>query len=154
VNVRKWLFGFQGRINRSEFWMLTFVAACSFLATGIFSFLPAGVIRTLLAVATILAGLVVYLAAATKRLHDRDKLAWFLLLFFGVPSLIQTATSEEKGMMTFSLFGGGLSSFAQLISLAISVWMIVELGCLRGTSGTNRYGSDPLDTTVNEPLRD
>src|SRR6266487_727368 len=32
------------------------------------------------------------------------------------------------------------------IGLAISVWAFVELGCLRGTPGPNRYGPDPLDT--------
>jgi uncharacterized membrane protein YhaH (DUF805 family) len=27
---------------------------------------------------------------------------------------------------------------------AISIWAFVELGFLRGTPGTNRYGPDPL----------
>jgi len=33
-----------------------------------------------------------------------------------------------------------------VISFAISVWAFVELGCLRGTVGPNRYGPDPLST--------
>jgi uncharacterized membrane protein YhaH (DUF805 family) len=31
-----------------------------------------------------------------------------------------------------------------LASLAISIWAFVELGCLRGTAGPNKYGPDPL----------
>ncbi len=27
---------------------------------------------------------------------------------------------------------------------AINIWMLVELGCLRGTIGGNQYGGDPL----------
>ena len=148
MNVWKWVLGFQGRIKRADFWMLAFVAACCWLVIGIFGLMPAGVVRTILAIAMFLAGVVVLLSAATRRLHDRDKSAWFLLLFFGVPSLIQTAASEERGVITLSLFGGGWQSFSQLISLAISIWMIVELGCLRGTSGVNRYGPDPIEAST------
>ena len=32
-------------------------------------------------------------------------------------------------------------------SLAVTVWVIVELGCLRGTQGPNRFGSDPLQAS-------
>jgi uncharacterized membrane protein YhaH (DUF805 family) len=31
-----------------------------------------------------------------------------------------------------------------LVSLAISLWGFVELGCLRGTIGPNQYGPDPI----------
>ena len=31
-----------------------------------------------------------------------------------------------------------------LASLAVSIWAIVELGFLRGTTGPNQYGPDPL----------
>jgi uncharacterized membrane protein YhaH (DUF805 family) len=32
----------------------------------------------------------------------------------------------------------------QLASLAVSIWALVELGFLRGTSGPNQHGPDPL----------
>jgi uncharacterized membrane protein YhaH (DUF805 family) len=38
----------------------------------------------------------------------------------------------------------GLDFVFQVASLALSIWALVELGFLRGTSGQNRYGSDPL----------
>ena len=31
-----------------------------------------------------------------------------------------------------------------LVVAPLSIWAFVELGCLRGTSGPNRYGPDPL----------
>ena len=31
----------------------------------------------------------------------------------------------------------------QLANLALSIWALVELGCLDGTPGWNRYGPDP-----------
>jgi uncharacterized membrane protein YhaH (DUF805 family) len=33
-----------------------------------------------------------------------------------------------------------------LIALAISIWLFVEIGFLRGTQGLNRFGPDPLGT--------
>ena len=35
-------------------------------------------------------------------------------------------------------------SLLSLISFAISIWAFVELYCLRGTAGDNRYRPDPL----------
>ena len=39
-----------------------------------------------------------------------------------------------------------------LIPLIGGIWLFVELGCLRGTVGPNRFGPDPLDM-VGIPLR-
>jgi uncharacterized membrane protein YhaH (DUF805 family) len=36
----------------------------------------------------------------------------------------------------------------ELVSLALMIWGFVELGCLRGTVGPNRFGPDPLQRTV------
>jgi uncharacterized membrane protein YhaH (DUF805 family) len=34
-----------------------------------------------------------------------------------------------------------------IIALAISIWLFVEIGFLRGTQGPNRFGPDPLGAT-------
>jgi uncharacterized membrane protein YhaH (DUF805 family) len=39
---------------------------------------------------------------------------------------------------------GDASFVFSLAGFAISIWACVELGCLRGTAGPNRYGPDPL----------
>jgi uncharacterized membrane protein YhaH (DUF805 family) len=45
--------------------------------------------------------------------------------------------------------GGQLGETAETIlhfvATAISIWTLIELGCLRGTRGTNAFGLDPLD---------
>jgi len=33
----------------------------------------------------------------------------------------------------------------RLVSLGLSLWGFVELYCLRGTTGANQYGPDPLE---------
>ena len=96
------------------------------------------------AVVCALGGYAVWLAAVTRRLHDRNKSAWYLLLFIGLPTLILTV---QKGdlvlpLVQFTTYG----SFFDLLCSAIYAWMIVELGCLRGTVGPNKYGPDSSST--------
>ena len=74
------------------------------------------------------------LAVGAKRLHDRDKSAWWLLLFYAVPSVLSSAADRIEG--------GGI--ILHLVSFAITIWAIIELGFLRGTIGPNRFGPDPL----------
>jgi uncharacterized membrane protein YhaH (DUF805 family) len=70
------------------------------------------------------------LAVAAKRLHHRNKSAWWLLVFYVLPGVLNYAAGG-----TFALAIAGL---------AISIWALVELGFLRGTSGPNDFGPDPL----------
>ena len=72
-------------------------------------------------------------AVGIKRLHDRDKSGWWLLAFYLVPALLD---GVGRTMNSPVIFG--------LASLAVSIWAIVELGFLRGTTGPNQYGPDPL----------
>ena len=37
-----------------------------------------------------------------------------------------------------------LAPAVTVVILACSIWMLVEIGFLRGTKGTNSYGTDPL----------
>jgi uncharacterized membrane protein YhaH (DUF805 family) len=76
------------------------------------------------------------LAVGVKRLHDRDKSGWWILLFWLGPSILgswQTAAPDLGGGFILALAAG-----------ALGIWAFVELGCLRGTPGPNRYGPDPL----------
>src|SRR5262245_17686499 len=75
------------------------------------------------------------LALGAKRLHDRDKSAWWLLVFYALPTILSTAADRTEDVQFIIL---------HLISFGITVWAFVELGCLRGTIGPNRYGPDPL----------
>ena len=83
MNLGSLLFGFQGRINRAKYWLtavihLAFVAVVTVLALlvdlgGLFIAL-AMVIYVALAISSIAVGI--------KRLHDRNKSGWWLLVFY------------------------------------------------------------------------
>ncbi len=76
-----------------------------------------------------------WLAVTIKRLHDRDKSAWWLLLFDLVP-LIPLKIAYYTRPVEVRLI-------LVLESLSIAIWFLVELGFLRRTAGPNRYGADP-----------
>jgi uncharacterized membrane protein YhaH (DUF805 family) len=65
---------FDGRASRSEFWWWTLFTFLVSLATGIVSDLLSGLFS--------LAVLLPSLAVGARRLHDTDRSAWFLLLWF------------------------------------------------------------------------
>ncbi len=78
-----------------------------------------------------------------KRLHDRDKDWWWLLVFVAAPDVLNVYVFSQ----TVTLGGANIGALAQLCSfagLALSLWALVELGFLRGTVGDNRFGPDPL----------
>ena len=133
------LFSFTGRVNRAPYWLATIGLIAAVLVVVMIAFTVAG--RS--AIAIIVAGLAfllliwVTLALITKRLHDRNKSAWWLLLFYVVPPIL-SAVGHSLGSAGL-IFG--------LIGFGISVWALVELGFWRGTAGPNSYGPDPLQAT-------
>ena len=136
-------FSFRARANRQRYWM----TVLSIFGLFIVSVFVAGMLALapLLALVIIpvwLALFVANLANAVRRLHDRNKSAWWLLLFMGVPTLFLLPASlanasSDPGAAAFGALCG-------LISLPFSIWAFVEMGCLRGTAGPNKYGDDPL----------
>ena len=140
------LFSFSGRLNRKPYWLTTlviflivivlvtlaFVLGGAGLMTGDFSGL--GILLVILAIAYIPV-LWIGLALGTKRLHDRNKSGWWLLLFWFLPAALQAAGDRIEG----------LGIVLSLAGVAISIWGLVEIGFLRGTVGPNQYGPDPLE---------
>jgi uncharacterized membrane protein YhaH (DUF805 family) len=148
------LFRFDGRINRGKYWLamliyfivwtafmaMVFSWAGNIFAHDVFGLLGAGVAIwaavVLLTVAAIWSGL----ATGIKRLHDRDKSGWWIVLFWLGPSFL-------SGAGTASNYGGG-TMILSLASAALGIWAFVELACLKGTAGPNRFGDDPLGVAV------
>jgi uncharacterized membrane protein YhaH (DUF805 family) len=134
MNLGQLFFGFKGRINRAKYW-LTFVVyiAVMIVVTGLafrfgkvtMFFLIAVVLYLPVAISGVLVGI--------KRLHDRDKSGWWLLVFYLLPAILRWL-AEATG--PYAIF--------ELASIAILIWGLVELGVLRGTPGSNQYGPDPL----------
>jgi uncharacterized membrane protein YhaH (DUF805 family) len=129
-----YLFSFNGRTNRAKYWLFVLVAIGVALVCAALYFLL-GSVGVIIAVILYLALLYCSVAVAAKRLHDRDKSAWWLLVFYLVPGILSGVGQALESSVALIL---------SLASLAISIWAFVELGCLRGTEGANQYGPDPL----------
>jgi uncharacterized membrane protein YhaH (DUF805 family) len=139
-------FSFQGRINRAKYWLVTLI----WLAVWIVVWLAviaavftsgswglAGVIGLLVLIPSIVSGV----SVGIRRLHDRDKSGWWLLVFYLAPGILQSVGSQM----------GAVGPILSLAGFGVSVWAFVELGCLRGTVGPNTYGPDPLQADAAQP---
>jgi uncharacterized membrane protein YhaH (DUF805 family) len=105
--------------------------------------IAAGVIA-MLALLYVIALFAVY----TKRLHDRNKGAWWVVLFLVIPwgvSLLDYLPWQNLLNLGehFGPLGVGLDT-ARFIAAVLGIWALIELFFFRGTPGENRYGPDPL----------
>jgi uncharacterized membrane protein YhaH (DUF805 family) len=82
-------------------------------------------------------------AILIKRLHDRNKSAWWGIPFFVVPGLYQQF--EDR------LGDSDVTVLAGLIASVLGLWCFIEIVCLRGTKGPNRFGADPLAPVDTRP---
>jgi len=135
MNLVGLLFSYQGRINRAKYWIaaLIYIVLLMFLV-GFYVALPG--LGFLIAI--MIAYLVMVVSGfmvAIKRLHDRDKTGWWVLLFYGVPIVLSWFTLSTDGV---------LYAVLSVVSFVVSIWALVELGCLRGSIGPNQYGPDPV----------
>lgn len=141
------LFSFHGRIGRAQFWGAN--VAIGFSLTIILSIVFAGMQASFFAALTdsyvdpltgrggmmdqveamtlhaiIVVGPILFVclwiisAVAVKRLHDRDRPAWWFVAYCGV-------------------------CWMPYIGLLAMIWYFIELGCLPGTEGANRYDAEP-----------
>lgn len=142
------LFGFNGRINRAQYWAVSFAVGFVFFVLCVSLFMMSGV--SLLRIAdpnaaslqphelaealsallplVPLAGIVTWIGTAlnVKRLHDRGQSGFWALLPFGVNMLV------GMGMLV-------LVPISFLIGLAF----LINLGFLPGDAGENRFGGPP-----------
>ena len=127
-------FAMSGRINRKTFWLTgiigVFLVEISYelvvngmlLATS--TMLPLNEAILFIAMLATLFPFMVFslwtsLALNFKRIHDRGRSAWFLLI--------------------------------ALIPLIGALWLLIELGFLRGTVGENRFGPEQPDIAGGKP---
>lgn len=105
-------------------------------------------LRSMIALAAIVAIILAYiwswLAVYVKRLHDRNKSAWWLLPY----ALVPMALNGYAFYMAHSIRIAHLTPAGKVaygVAVLIGLWVFIELWCLRGTKGPNRFGNDPLD---------
>ena len=175
-----YLFSFSGRINRAKLWLFLLIIPAFEAVAGVAVMSTLGMknimdvadgsaplsvltgnsaaqIACAIAGVALLALIYAGLAVATKRLHDRNKSAWWLLVFYLLPFVLnfprQIAVLHAMADGTFMrvaqhggamAMGGPLATLLGGIASLISLWAFVELYCLRGTVGDNRFGPDPL----------
>jgi uncharacterized membrane protein YhaH (DUF805 family) len=158
-------FGFSGRINRGRFWLLSILLIVFSILAWVVAFLvalfilgvnvtdgsgldqPDKLVQMILDYAVafiVLLGVAIaiwvsWFAIGVKRLHDRDKSGWWIVVFYILPWILGGAanTVDKQGNDTLTLI-------LSLIGLLLMLWGIVVLGFLRGTRGPNRFGPDPL----------
>jgi uncharacterized membrane protein YhaH (DUF805 family) len=88
----------------------------------------------------------IFLATAIKRLHDRDRRGWWIVPFFVVPGLYSQFSDllpDSSWMLPFSLAAS-----------ILWLWGFVEMFCVPGSAGDNRFGPDPLaDSSASPPAK-
>jgi len=144
---------FRGRAPRSEYWY--------FLLFGVLLSIPASIIDLALSnqsggtpgarPLTGLLSLVLFLprlSVSVRRLHDVNYSGWFLGGFFiylvaAVGIIIAYAANVGSNKPDFASPIGIFAIVAALGMFAWIIWLFV-LTVLKGTSGPNKYGDDPL----------
>jgi uncharacterized membrane protein YhaH (DUF805 family) len=135
-------FRFSGRINRAKFWLAVLIftiinVVLAAIGYGLDQSMAFQALNGMIGIVIFISSL----AVGVKRLHDRDKSGWYLILFYVVPTVLVTIAMVMGVTMEDSLIAAGIIG---LIAAGIGIWAFVEIGCLRGTVGPNAYGPDPL----------
>ena len=154
------LFGLRGRIGRASFCL--FLAIGFVLLLALFSALyaydllagnyenggptpwptsPLGIAGAVLWFLAVFVLFVSGVAVTLKRLHDRDKAWWWLLVFVAAPNVLSFLGQIWRD--SYPTFGE-IGFVLDFTALVILIWAFIELACLKGTTGENRFGADPL----------
>jgi uncharacterized membrane protein YhaH (DUF805 family) len=139
-------FRWRGRIGREWFWlgyiMIAIIGGAANAA--VFVLKPPGIAAIAASALVGLLTLYTFLSVAIKRLHDRGKSGWWIILYYFVPGgFIGPA---EKLRVLFPEWWWISPAIGGLIFL----WALIELGFLRG-KGPNRYGEGAMDEPAIEP---
>jgi uncharacterized membrane protein YhaH (DUF805 family) len=172
----RYLFGFEGRINRARYWLAGLIVLGLMIFLMLLAFVPVNILfgteklnvhfslDKVFAVfdprsyrglsrsdlGSIMIRMIVmppvlwmFLATAVKRLHDRDRSGWWLLVFFVLPGL--------SGHFADRLPDSYWVLFVVWPIPACYLWGVVELYFLPGTRSINRFGPSPLGKQQTRP---
>ena len=166
MTLRDKMFSFDGRLRRRDYWGISIALGLTvFVLTEIIMLYGFGPDYSLFiggfeagerraaegwpyAVQMLISGVTIWpnLAMSAKRAHDRNKSAKFLvglLVVFWAYSFAQVPlmgwlvalATNPSGMIAYL----GIT----LLTLAVSLYVFVVVGCLDGTPGSNRFGPSP-----------
>jgi uncharacterized membrane protein YhaH (DUF805 family) len=163
INWGNLLFGFSGRTNRAKWWLAVLITVIiNVLVSLVSAIIQSDIAGGLLALIGFVVVLWISLAAGAKRLHDLNRSAAWLVLFYGAPVLLliifiaYAGVSVGAALLTggenldaAALAGlGGVAIIIGVLLLVLVIWSLIWFGCLRGTVGPNQYGPDPLEGRV------
>jgi len=160
--IGQFYFSPSGRISRAQYWLRFMVPYCviyfviDVAATAVDEESTAHTVLSGILALFVLVALWPSIAILIKRIHDRNKPGWMCLILY-VPVVLfvvlliawlAAAITEaaETGSFNPPPLGalGVTVILLAMVSSGISLWFLVEFGCLRGTIGPNRYGADPV----------
>jgi len=149
-----YIFGASGRFNRANFWIVSLLVVLVFpfaFVAGTFAWswlrksnVPHGFdLLTVSMLSVLFVSLVIgfgaffaQVAASVKRMHDRDKSGAWVLLFWGMPFVL-----DQAAHLAVAPVSTGLA----IAAVAITLWGLIEMGVVVGTPGSNFFGPDPRD---------
>jgi uncharacterized membrane protein YhaH (DUF805 family) len=87
MSIGTLLFSFGGRINRMPYWLVS--VAMLIVMAGLFALgAPSGVWQiAMFLLLLLIPSIWIGVALAVKRLHDRNKSAWWLVIFYVLPGI-------------------------------------------------------------------
>jgi uncharacterized membrane protein YhaH (DUF805 family) len=133
------LFSFFGRADRREYWLVSVLGTIAvwwpLYAYNASSGGAASTAVLLATVASVAAGQTVNCAVGARRLHDRGRTAWWLLLYFALPlaALLTLGTTKTDSVITTLL---------AVAALGPVVAGVVIMGLLPGQRGPNRFDDE------------
>lgn len=143
MDLRALLLTFHGRIGRKDYWIGTACLIVVTLIGALVGLFIGGAIGGPIG-ATILLGLIGLavtapgLAVALKRSNDRGYPPEPVLAIFSVSIAYQLVD-----FLTLGATAGTTLRIALFITVIGGLWMLVDLGFMRGVAGPNRHGPDP-----------
>jgi uncharacterized membrane protein YhaH (DUF805 family) len=136
------LFGYDDRIGRVAYWL---GLAAAWAITGFFAAIAedvtagTGDIGRYVALAFIVGTFFwMHSAITVKRLHDRDRSAFWYLLYGAAPPAFFIAATYLYTARVYEA-----ASVLYILSFVGLFWAIIALGFIRGTPGPNRFGPEP-----------
>ncbi|HEY3949117.1 DUF805 domain-containing protein [Phenylobacterium sp.] len=140
-------FDFRGRTTRLGYWRQNLLFSILLGFDMVLTVASAASLRRGAAILLVpLPALIVAaVAVGVRRLHDRDRSGWWLVVFWLFPTLLSAGAQEVAHL------GGPAAVEAALLSLpglGLSLWGVVEMGFLSGSRGVNRFGDNPTAPIV------
>jgi uncharacterized membrane protein YhaH (DUF805 family) len=163
MGLRHFLFGLSGRVNRKPYWLFmlgVFLVYIFVMGNVVAAFMAYGLDGedagtagklTLIVMLTMLVMTWPGIAVLVKRMHDRNRSGWWIAIAYALSIaaavLSHFAVDGDTGeVLDKALFAVFLP--VMIVSSILWLWLIVEVGFLRGTRGTNSFGPDPIGGTL------